>query len=202
MITCRITVGCDRCPTGLVVPDEIRTPAAALVVARAAGWMNRQSGRLLCPSCTDRAQCLRFGHDFGPDQAGTWRVCGCEGSLWEHSTCEPWQDPASWDGCGWEWRPCRRCDHIEDRHVTAATAVDRRADEQTARTYEAAIQRRELPPQPLRRNGNRSVDQPGDGILADVAAGLALPNQQSACEETAMVEPNEPWSATPTEGPR
>lgn len=127
-------------------------------------------------------------------------MCGCEGSLWEHLTCEPWQDPASWEGCGWEWRLCRRCDHIEDRHVTAATAADRRADEQAARTYDAAIERRELRPQPLRNNGNPSVDQPGDEILADVAAGLALPNQQSACEETAMVEPNEPRSAIPTGG--
>lgn len=201
MITPRITVGCDGCPAAFDVREEVRTPAAALAVARAAGWGHRLSGRLLCPSCADRARCLRFGHDFGPDLARTWRVCGCGGSLWENSTCEPWQDPGLWEGCGWERRLCRRCDHIEDRHVTAATAAaDRRADEQAARTYDAALERGHLRPQPLRSNGNRSVDQPGDGILADVAAGLALPNQHSACEETAMVEPNEPQPATRTGG--
>lgn len=198
MIALRITVGCDDCAIALAGTVQVRTTTDGLAAARAAGWVVRLSGRLLCPACADPALCRLLGHDFGP--APVWRACACDGSLWEHSTCEPWQDPTSWEGCGWEWRTCRRCDHVDDRHVTQADVASRRADERAADAYIAALERGELRPQPARRNGDRSEHQPGDGILADVAAGLALPHQQNAREETAMVEPNGPRPATPAGG--
>jgi hypothetical protein len=44
--------------------------------------------------------------------------------------------------------------------------------------------------------------QPGDGFLAEVAAGLGLPNHQQVNGENAMVEPNTIRTAgAPIEGP-
>lgn len=50
--------------------------------------------------------------------------------------------------------------------------------------------------------GPRSVHQPDGGILADATAGLALPHQHNAREETSMVEPNGSRPATTDGGAR
>lgn len=50
--------------------------------------------------------------------------------------------------------------------------------------------------------GRRSVHQPDGEILADATAGLALPHQHNAREETSMVEPNGPRPTTTDGGAR
>ncbi|MEU6698667.1 hypothetical protein [Pseudonocardia sp. NPDC046786] len=80
MIALQITVGCDDCAVALAGTDQARTTTDGLAAARAAGWVVRLSGRLLCPACADPALCRLLGHDFGP--APVWRACACDGSLW------------------------------------------------------------------------------------------------------------------------
>ncbi|MGQ0573894.1 MAG: hypothetical protein ACT4RN_06775 [Pseudonocardia sp.] len=175
----QIIVRCDRCATGMT--GDADTPAgapavfgdrvAALTAIEAAtahhGWARRLEGRLLCPTCADRAICLMHGHEFrdvhdcgphgtGEDGTGGWRPCACDRSIPAHSGSRP--DPAGGPGCGMEWRLCGRCDHIDERHLTDLDEV-----------------------------------QPGGHLRQDVPAGLALPTddpsiQHESREETAMVE--------------
>ncbi|GAY12440.1 hypothetical protein [Pseudonocardia sp. N23] len=178
MIVEMATAVCDGCSAEQLTGPRrgwFASRGEALGAALAAGWVRRLSGRLLCPRCSDAAQCEAFGHDYGPDPV--WRVCACEGSLYEHSGHEPWQGPSAWDGCGWMWRLCGRCDHIDERHVTARPLGLPTAAE---RAYDAALSRA-----PYRV----PEDQPGGHIRQDTPAGPALPNNHKATEETAMVEP-------------
>lgn len=148
---------------------------AALWAAEMARWVRRMSGRLLCPTCADVQRCKSFGHRFEPD---AWRLCACDRSIPAHDGNEPWQDPTTWDGCGWAWRLCGRCDHIDERHV--ADTVQGRAAE---RAYYAALDRGEIPT-PM-----HPEDQPGGHIRQDTPAGPALPSNHKDSEENAMVEP-------------
>jgi hypothetical protein len=178
VISTMVTVACDRCAIELAepggaAPQPFDDRRAAMWAAEQAQWVQRLSGRLLCTACADRQQCQSFGHDYGGP--GSWRVCACERSIPEHDGHEPWQDPTSWEGCGWLWRLCGRCDHINERHVAARPSGLPTVAE---REYEAALDR-----------GEFIEVQPGDGFLAEVAAGLGLPNHQQANGETAMVEP-------------
>lgn len=161
--------------------DSLR---AALWAAEQAGWVRRLSGRLLCPACADRQNCRSFGHSYEPD---SWRVCACDRSLPAHDGHEPWQDPNSWEGCGWSWRLCGRCDHIDERHITAGPGGMPSCAE---REYDAALDR-----------GEYMKVQPGDGFLAEVAAGLGLPNHQQVNGENAMVEPSKARPAATVERP-
>lgn len=171
---------CDAC--GAEMRSEQAQSVVVIVAALDAGWSRRLSGRLLCPGCTERASCAASGHDYGAECSKAWRACACDRGLPAHSSHEPWQDPTTWDGCGWEWRICLDCDHIDERHVTAATHAARRADDAAADAYLAALERGEIPTQA------RTEDQPGDGFLAEAAAGLDLPGHQQENRENAMVE--------------
>jgi hypothetical protein len=183
-----VVAACDGCAVEQREGgDEGRfeTAEAALGAAERLSWVRRLSGRLLCPVCADRQRCRSFGHDYEP---GSWRVCACDRSIPEHDGHEPWQDPSSWEGCGWLWRLCGRCDHIDERHVTARPSGLPTLAE---REYEAALDR-----------GEFMGVQPGDGFLAEVAAGLGLPNHQQVNGENAMVEANRARPAgAPAEAP-
>jgi hypothetical protein len=185
VISTMVTVACDGCAVELAepggqVPLRFEDRGAALSAAEDAQWTRRLSGRLLCTECADRQRCQSFGHDYGGP--GSWRVCACERSIPEHAGHEPWQDPATWEGCGWQWRLCGRCDHIDERHVTERPFG---LPSQAEREHYAAMER-----------GEFVEVQPGDGFLAEVAAGLVLPNHQQVNGETAMVEPNTAQDST------
>ncbi|GJF07278.1 hypothetical protein PSD17_62250 [Pseudonocardia sp. D17] len=81
----------------------------------------------------------------------------------------------------WLWRLCGRCDHIDERHVTARSGGHPSVAE---RGYDAALRRAPY------RYDPHCGDQPGGHIRQDTPAGPALPNHHKASEETAMVEPN------------
>ncbi|RTL64506.1 MAG: hypothetical protein EKK42_24900 [Pseudonocardiaceae bacterium] len=185
MIVEMATAVCDGCGAEQLAGPRrgwFASRDEALGAALSAGWARRLSGRLLCPRCSDAAQCEAFGHDYGPDPGRAGRVCACEGSLYEHPGHEPWQDPTAWDGCGWLWRLCGRCDHIDERHVTARPLGLPSA---AKRAYDVALSRA-----PYREPDTpTSGDQPGGHIRQDTPAGPALPNHHKATEETAMVEP-------------
>ncbi len=170
----QIVVLCDHCETGLtsdpdtsagvpaVFADRLSALAAIDAAVRFGGWARRLGGRLLCPTCADRAWCLVHGHDYrdqhipGPDggtfrEDGTygWRVCGCERSIPAHADAV---DPAGGAGCGMVWRLCGRCDHIDEHHATQHDATDHQLAE------------------------HGGVHQPGGFLRQDVPAGLADPH--------------------------
>jgi hypothetical protein len=166
VISTMVTVACDGCAVelaepGTAAPQRFGDGNAAMWAAQQSHWIQRLSGRLLCTECADRQRCRSFGHDYGGP--GSWRMCACERSIPSHAETDP--DPAGGDGCGMQWRLCGRCDRIDERHVIDA------------------------PRYPTSRDRDAREVQPGDGFLAEVAAGLGLPNHQQANGETAMVEP-------------
>ncbi len=120
-----VRVGCDRCIDGLTDdPDHPTGPPASFlnratalaaldVALTGGGWVRLFDGRLLCPPCTAAQTCRDHGHDYAPDG---WRACACDRAIPAHLFAPP--DPAGGDGCGWEWRLCGRCDHIDEHHIT------------------------------------------------------------------------------------
>lgn len=97
-------------------------------------------------------------------------MCACDRSIPAHADAPP--DPAGGEGCGMAWRLCRRCDHIDERHLTDPDEQisDEQIDDETV---------------------------PGGHLRQDVPAGPALPDHHMTSEdmhseETLMVEPTTP----------
>lgn len=181
------TITCDTCHRRLADLDGITATFLSYDEARQAldtagpdlGWSVGAEGQAACPICAARATCALRGHDYGESDDGwPWRLCGCDRDIPSHAD-QP-GSPFEPGACGMEWLVCRRCDHIDEHHVT-----DPPHDDASDDLDDAGV-------------------QPGGHLRQDVPAGPALPTNTSThpttskhkpSRENAMVEPSDRWSA-------
>jgi hypothetical protein len=120
----QVRITCDTChhplaeqhDTLTVFTDRAGAIATLHDSARDQGWTIGPDGQAACPTCTARATCALRGHDYGTDLDGGWRLCACDRSIPAHADVP--RSPLGRGACGMEWRVCRRCDHIDEHHVT------------------------------------------------------------------------------------